>query len=97
VWAASRFPNRAPVRRAARWDGWFPIGLSHPDDLAQQLAYALEQRTTDAAFDVAVQGLADVDPKPWADAGATWWLVRFDPFTVTAAEVRAVVENGPPR
>jgi alkanesulfonate monooxygenase SsuD/methylene tetrahydromethanopterin reductase-like flavin-dependent oxidoreductase (luciferase family) len=97
VWVASRFPNRAPVRRAARWDGWFPIGLEQPDDLAGQLAYALQQRTVDAPFDVAVQGLPDVDPRPWVDAGATWWLVRFDPFTVTAADVRAVIENGPPR
>jgi alkanesulfonate monooxygenase SsuD/methylene tetrahydromethanopterin reductase-like flavin-dependent oxidoreductase (luciferase family) len=97
VWVASRFPHLAPVRRAAQWDGWFPIGLPQPDDLTQQLAYAREHRTTDAPLDVAVQGLADVDPKPWIDAGATWWLVRFDPFTVTAAEVRAVIENGPPR
>jgi alkanesulfonate monooxygenase SsuD/methylene tetrahydromethanopterin reductase-like flavin-dependent oxidoreductase (luciferase family) len=97
VWVASRFPHLAPVRRAARWDGWFPIGLPGPDALAEQLAYALEQRATDAPFDVAVQDLPDADPHPWADAGATWWLVRFDPFTVTVADVRAVVENGPPR
>jgi hypothetical protein len=57
----------------------------------------LEHRTSDAPFDVAVQGLADADPRPWVDAGATWWLVRFDPFTVTVSDVRAVVENGPPR
>jgi alkanesulfonate monooxygenase SsuD/methylene tetrahydromethanopterin reductase-like flavin-dependent oxidoreductase (luciferase family) len=97
VWVASRFPHRAPVRRAARWDGWFPIGLPSPDDLAAQLAFALQHRTTGAPFDVAVQGLPDADPKPWIDAGATWWLVRFDPFTVMAADVRAVIENGPPR
>jgi alkanesulfonate monooxygenase SsuD/methylene tetrahydromethanopterin reductase-like flavin-dependent oxidoreductase (luciferase family) len=97
VWVASRFPNLAPVRRAARWDGWFPIGLQQPDDLTDQLAYALSHRTSDAPFDVAVQGLPDVDPQPWVAAGATWWLVRFDPFTVTVADVRAVIENGPPR
>jgi alkanesulfonate monooxygenase SsuD/methylene tetrahydromethanopterin reductase-like flavin-dependent oxidoreductase (luciferase family) len=97
VWVASRFPNRAPVRRAARWDGWFPIGLPHPDDLVEQLAYAREHRATDAPLDVAVQGLSDADPRPWIDAGATWWFVRFDPFTVTAAEVRAVIDDGPPR
>ena len=97
VWVASRHPNRAPIRRAARWDGWFPINLSVPSDLTESLAYAREHRTTDAPFDVAVQGLPDVDPRPWVDAGATWWLVRFDPFTVKVADVRAVIENGPPR
>jgi alkanesulfonate monooxygenase SsuD/methylene tetrahydromethanopterin reductase-like flavin-dependent oxidoreductase (luciferase family) len=97
VWVASRFPNRAPVRRAAQWDGWFPIGLEQPADLVDQLDYARSHRTVEAPFDVAVQGLAGADPRPWFEAGATWWLVRFDPFTVTTADVRAVIENGPPR
>ncbi len=44
VWVASRFPNPAPVRRAARWDGWFPIGLTSPDDLVVQLAYGHRHR-----------------------------------------------------
>jgi alkanesulfonate monooxygenase SsuD/methylene tetrahydromethanopterin reductase-like flavin-dependent oxidoreductase (luciferase family) len=96
VWVASRYPNRAPVRRAARWDGWFPIALPAPDALAAELDYALQHRDTDEPFAVAVQGLADEDPAPWFDAGATWWLVRFDPFTVRAADVRAAIENGPP-
>jgi hypothetical protein len=93
---ASRFPLKAPVRRAARWDGWFPIGLEEPDDLTDLLRYALEQRTTDAAFDVAVQGLPGADPRPWVERGATWWLVRFDPFAVTRDAVRAVIDAGPP-
>jgi alkanesulfonate monooxygenase SsuD/methylene tetrahydromethanopterin reductase-like flavin-dependent oxidoreductase (luciferase family) len=97
VWVASRYPHRAPVRRAARWDGWFPIALPAPDALATELAYARQQRDHDGPFDVAVQGLPDVDPGPWFDAGATWWLVRFDPFTVKAADVRATIANGPPR
>ena len=27
VWVAGRWPNRRPLRRAARWDGMFPIDL----------------------------------------------------------------------
>jgi alkanesulfonate monooxygenase SsuD/methylene tetrahydromethanopterin reductase-like flavin-dependent oxidoreductase (luciferase family) len=96
VWVASRFPNRAPVRRAAQWDGWFPIGFEQPDDLVEMLVYAHEHRNADGPFDVAVQGLADDDPRPWFDAGATWWLVRFEPFDLHVADVRAVIENGPP-
>lgn len=97
VWVASRYPHRAPVRRAARWDGWFPIALPAPEALAEELEFALAQRETDEPFAVAVQGLPDTDPRPWFDAGATWWLVRFDPFAARAADVRAVIENGPPR
>jgi alkanesulfonate monooxygenase SsuD/methylene tetrahydromethanopterin reductase-like flavin-dependent oxidoreductase (luciferase family) len=96
VWVASHFPHRAPVRRAARWDGWFPIGLPGPDELASMLEYVRQHRVEDAPFDVAVQGLPDEDPHRWMEAGATWWLVRFEPFTVTAADVRAAIENGPP-
>jgi alkanesulfonate monooxygenase SsuD/methylene tetrahydromethanopterin reductase-like flavin-dependent oxidoreductase (luciferase family) len=97
IWVASRYPHRAPVRRAARWDGWFPINVPAPDALAEQISYATEHRTADARpWDVAVQGLHDTDPDPWVDAGATWWLVRFEPFELPAAHVRAIAQAGPP-
>ena len=97
IWVASRFPNRAPVRRAARWDGWFPIGLPSPDELAVEIAYGEQHRPAGAArWDVAVQGLHDDDPDPWVAAGATWWLVRFEPAGLSAAHVRAVAAAGPP-
>src|SRR5205823_642273 len=35
VWVASRWPRRRPLRRAARWDGLFPIELPGPDELAE--------------------------------------------------------------
>jgi alkanesulfonate monooxygenase SsuD/methylene tetrahydromethanopterin reductase-like flavin-dependent oxidoreductase (luciferase family) len=38
VWVAARWPNRRPVRRAARWDGLFPIELPGPDALAELAA-----------------------------------------------------------
>jgi alkanesulfonate monooxygenase SsuD/methylene tetrahydromethanopterin reductase-like flavin-dependent oxidoreductase (luciferase family) len=100
IWVASRFPNKAPVRRAARWDGWFPINLEDPADLGGQIEYAQQFRPDDAAgspWDVAVQGLHDTDPRPWQAAGATWWLVRFEPFNLPAAHVRDVAAAGPPR
>jgi alkanesulfonate monooxygenase SsuD/methylene tetrahydromethanopterin reductase-like flavin-dependent oxidoreductase (luciferase family) len=97
IWVASRHPNRAPIRRAVKWDGWFPIGLGSPAELAAELAYAKTFRDPAAgAWDVAVHGLPEEDPRPWADAGATWWLVRFEPFGLPAKHVRAVAEAGPP-
>ena len=33
VWVGSRFPNRRPIRRAAQWDGWFPVEVPSPDAL----------------------------------------------------------------
>ena len=35
VWVAGRWPNRRPLRRAARWDGFFPIDMPYPEALAQ--------------------------------------------------------------
>lgn len=98
VWVGSRFPNLRPVRRAAQWDGWFPVDVPAPDALAEMIAYALDQRPTNAGpWDVAVQGLPGADPSPWAAVGATWWLTRFEPFDPAPADVLDVARAGPPR
>ena len=94
-WLAARWPNKAPVRRAARYDGLFPIELKDPDQLRELLAVVAEHRTTGDPFDVAVQGDPTDDIAPWRAAGATWWLTRFR-HTVGAAEVRSVIAAGPP-
>jgi alkanesulfonate monooxygenase SsuD/methylene tetrahydromethanopterin reductase-like flavin-dependent oxidoreductase (luciferase family) len=96
VWLAARHGFRAPLRRAARYDGLFPIGLPAPEDLTDALAVVSAHREEGSgAFDVAVSGPIDADPRPWVDAGATWWLVSFSAFTVTAAEVRDALARRP--
>lgn len=94
IWVASRYPHRRPVRRAARWDGWFPIGLERPEQLQELCAVAASAGARlGGGFDVAVQGLPDADPVPWAEAGATWWLVRFEPWAPKVEEVLAVIRT----
>jgi alkanesulfonate monooxygenase SsuD/methylene tetrahydromethanopterin reductase-like flavin-dependent oxidoreductase (luciferase family) len=95
VWVAGRWPNRKPLRRAARYDGYFPIDLEEPAQLAELRGELAGLRDTDAPFEIAVEGWPGDDAAPWADAGATWWLVRFSPFDITAAAVRAVIADGP--
>ncbi len=95
VWVAGRYPFKAPLRRALRWDGWFPIGLERPDQLAEMLA-SVGVDALPAGFDVAVGDDDGVDPAPWAAAGVTWWLTGFSPFTLTLDEVAAVAAAGPP-
>jgi alkanesulfonate monooxygenase SsuD/methylene tetrahydromethanopterin reductase-like flavin-dependent oxidoreductase (luciferase family) len=95
LWLAARHPNRTPVRRAARYDGLFPIGVPGPDDLAAMVALVADERTADTPFDVAVQGGVGVDPAPWIAAGATWWLIHFDAYTVSAAAVRDAIRQRP--
>lgn len=97
VWVALRYGNRAPLRRAARYDGAFPIGVESPDQLAEVDAALRAERGDDARpFDLVVGGPPGTDPRPFADAGATWWTVSF-PVTTTVDTVRGVLREGPSR
>ena len=95
VWIAVRYGRRKPLERAARFDGVFPIEIDHPDKLAETLAGL--DRPTDRPYDVAVGAQDDSDPRPYAAAGATWWMRGFSPFGITAAQVRGVLSAGPQR
>jgi alkanesulfonate monooxygenase SsuD/methylene tetrahydromethanopterin reductase-like flavin-dependent oxidoreductase (luciferase family) len=95
VWVAARWPNRRPLRRAARWDGLFPVDLPGPDALAELVADVEEMRKNGAApFDLVVTNPAGTDLAPWAAAGATWCLTGFG-HSPTEAEVRAAIGEGP--
>ncbi|MFD0903438.1 LLM class flavin-dependent oxidoreductase [Actinomadura sediminis] len=96
VWAAGAPGNLGPLRRAARHDGFFPIHLEHPDELAGIAAAITElRRRKTAPYDIAVALPAGTDPTPYAEAGATWWLAEFAPETVSLAQVRGVLRDGP--
>ena len=96
VWVAVRRGNPAPLRRAARHDGVFPIGVEHPDQLAELVAAVQALRTTDGLYDVAVGGPPGTDPAPYAEAGATWWMAGFSPYGLTVDAVRGVLRDGAP-
>ena len=86
VWVAARYPNRRPLRRAARWDGLFPIDLPGPEAVAELRA--------EVEGDLVVTNPAGVDPRPFADAGATWCLTGFGKEPARAA-VEAAIDAGP--
>jgi alkanesulfonate monooxygenase SsuD/methylene tetrahydromethanopterin reductase-like flavin-dependent oxidoreductase (luciferase family) len=88
VWVAARYPNRRPVRRAARWDGLFPIDLPGPEALAELVA---EVPARDG-YDVIASVPLGADLGPWEAAGATWCLTEFGP-SPTAAEIRAAISS----
>jgi alkanesulfonate monooxygenase SsuD/methylene tetrahydromethanopterin reductase-like flavin-dependent oxidoreductase (luciferase family) len=96
VWVAGRWPARRPVRRAARWDGLFPIDLPGPEALAELISEVRTLRTDDGPFDFVAANPSGVDPAPWEAAGATWCLTEFGPSPVEA-EVRAEIDAGPRR
>jgi alkanesulfonate monooxygenase SsuD/methylene tetrahydromethanopterin reductase-like flavin-dependent oxidoreductase (luciferase family) len=89
VWLAARWPNRRPVRRAARFDGVFPIDLPGPEALAE-----LAAEVPPPPFDIVVTNPPDTDQRPWEQAGATWGLTGFS-SQPRLADVRDAIADGP--
>jgi alkanesulfonate monooxygenase SsuD/methylene tetrahydromethanopterin reductase-like flavin-dependent oxidoreductase (luciferase family) len=94
IWVAGRWPHRRPLKRAARWDGLFPIELPGPEALAELAAELRELRTSEEPFDVVVEIEPGGDPRPWAEHGATWVLTSFG-LQPREQDVRHAIENGP--
>ena len=95
VWLASRYPNRRPLRRAARWDGLFPIDLPGPEGLAELVADVTELRgeSTDP-FEIVVDNPPGTEVEPWVAAGATWCLTGFS-AQPSLDEVGEAIDAGP--
>jgi alkanesulfonate monooxygenase SsuD/methylene tetrahydromethanopterin reductase-like flavin-dependent oxidoreductase (luciferase family) len=101
IWVAGFYGKSKPLRRAIRYQGFFPVGLEHPDQLAEVSAELrrLGRETGDGAaepFDIAVELDPGSDPAPYAAAGATWGLVAFPWNPVSVDQVRGVIREGPP-
>jgi alkanesulfonate monooxygenase SsuD/methylene tetrahydromethanopterin reductase-like flavin-dependent oxidoreductase (luciferase family) len=91
IWVGGWWPNKPPLRRAARWDGVCPAkwgGTISPDEWRELLAYIQKFRTTDSPFDAVHSGATPGDDvtqaatlvKPYAQAGVTWWIEPVDPW-----------------
>lgn len=95
VWVAARWPSRRPVRRAAQWDGLFPIELPGPDALGTLAGDVRSLRAAnDGPFDFVVEISPGDEFAPWQRAGATWVLTGFG-RQPREAEVRGVIDSGP--
>ncbi len=91
IWVGGWWPNKPPMRRAARWDGFIPgknDGGMTLDDWRTALAYIRQHRTSDAPFDVVHSGATPGDDPtrdadlvaPYAELGVTWWIETIDPW-----------------
>jgi alkanesulfonate monooxygenase SsuD/methylene tetrahydromethanopterin reductase-like flavin-dependent oxidoreductase (luciferase family) len=102
IWVAGFYGKSKPLRRAIRYQGFFPVGIEHPDQLAEtvdRLDRLRREEGKDGAepFDVAVELEPGSDPAPFAAAGATWGLVAFPSDPISVDHVRAVIRAGPRR
>lgn len=100
VWVAGFYGKPRPLRRAARYQGFFPVNLEHPDQLAEIVAdLAALRREADRGpgepHDVVAALPPGDDPAPYRAAGATWWVVGFPGDAVSIDSVRGVIRDGP--
>ena len=91
IWVGGWWPNKPPLRRAARWDGVCPAkwgGTITPDEWTELLAYVREHRTSLVPFDAVHSGATPGDNltqaaeivEPYTNAGVTWWIEPVDPW-----------------
>jgi alkanesulfonate monooxygenase SsuD/methylene tetrahydromethanopterin reductase-like flavin-dependent oxidoreductase (luciferase family) len=99
VWVGGYWPNRPPMRRAARWDGAVPLlmsarhGHAPPvDEVRDLVEYVRRHRDGDSRtpFEVVLGGPSPTGAAgardllgPLIEAGATWWDERR-PWTTTS-------------
>ena len=71
-----------------------------PKRIAEMVSQIRRHRTTDAPFEVAIDGYSEAaDPGPsraYGAAGATWWLESIHDVRGPLDEAMARVKAGPP-
>lgn len=101
IWVAGMWPNRRPFRRAAGYDGVFPIATDMhpltPGEVGEIVDYVRRHRRSESAFDVTVGGppLSPTEVDEYRDAGVTWYQVGPDPRGETPDETRRWIAAGP--
>lgn len=107
LWIAGGWPTKAPFRRAARWDGVYPLGLEADGEMVplwaeaypDLLAFVRDHRPSRDPFDVVASGTADGDPAvvaPFAEVGATWWVESDEGTPGWESRMAERIRRGPP-
>jgi hypothetical protein len=110
IWVGGFWPNKAPFRRAAKYDGVIPLRLAspihlEPRDLHNILAYIMKHRKNMGPFDAAVIASGTEKSYPestrkihaLAEAGMTWWLESLFLQRNSLKKMQIKIRKGPPR
>jgi hypothetical protein len=112
VWVAGTWPKDGPLRRAAAWDGYFPIKMDPnggeeepitPDEIATMRDRLTSLRSGRPIDIVVAQEVVDTKPldvdrlRAFERAGATWYLLGLGTRYVDMAALLDRVRLGPPR
>jgi probable F420-dependent oxidoreductase len=91
IWVGGFWPKKAPMRRAARYDGVYPLFSvwQDPEKLAvfkDAVAFVRAQQPAAHPFDIlAIGGTRDSSDceavRRYQEAGATWWMEAVDPWS----------------
>lgn len=109
IWVAGRWPNKAPFRRAARFDGVMPTHSSYTqgsfmtvEELAEVVDYVQQYRSRTDSFDVVMEGQSTTPDQleglvsSYATAGLTWWIEKLGWWRGDAAAALSRIRSGPP-
>ena len=90
IWVAGQWPNKRPMRRAARWDGVIPAGpvlYTTPEDWHEITDYLRPYLPDGKPFDLVNVGTtagkelkeASEVVEAFTEAGITWWVEEVTP------------------
>lgn len=102
IWVAGMWPNRRPFRRAASYDGVFPIAVDQhhlgPGEVGEIVEYVRQARNSDDLGDVSIAGTPPTteEVEDYARVGVTWYQVTPDPSGESPEETKAWIADGPP-
>ncbi|MEE9414656.1 MAG: LLM class flavin-dependent oxidoreductase [Acidimicrobiales bacterium] len=112
IWVAGGWPSKAPFRRAARYDGVWPISGDRSDlsieDLADCVAAINQYRelagTSDKPFEICYTMGTPITPNAESidkigrakEAGMTWCIESLDTTELTFDQIRERIIAGPP-
>jgi len=112
IWVVGAWPSERSVGRALRYDGVLVAAVGGgyespgvtPETIREIKEYVEKSRGTDGAFDIVWEGQTPGDDqdraasivRPFAEAGATWWIES--PWTPPNEpdDLRVRIRQGPP-
>jgi alkanesulfonate monooxygenase SsuD/methylene tetrahydromethanopterin reductase-like flavin-dependent oxidoreductase (luciferase family) len=107
IWVGGNWPNKKPFRRAAKYDGIFPLKAGHDpsiylEDYQEIKSYIGKYRKSMESFDL-VKSIYTIKDKEhdvyihdFINFGVSWLLEAFWPGRCSLKEIQERIEKGPP-